>query len=357
MQGKNLVLSAMRHQAVERTPVFEYVLLPPNADRALGRTLNGYDENPDEWLTYARGIGYDRALRQYARDRVELALKLHHDMLYVCPAPVEFVPSAAVPGDEPEERLALRNERDARSLARPFPDAGYQVYGFLREAMREMGADLALFAPAYTLGIWTDVDLMMTMLIEPDTAREHFRLAADAAIRQTARYAQDGVELIGVGGDFAGNRLLISPEAYREFVVPEVRRVADRVHEAGAYAVTASDGDLRPVLDDFLIASGADAYMEIDSRAGMDLKALKARYGDRICLMGNLDCGELLSFGTPEAIREATYQCLKDGWGMGGHIFTASNAIAASVPFANYRAMSDAYHDYFGLQRVEWPRA
>jgi uroporphyrinogen decarboxylase len=354
MQGRNLVLSAMRHQAVDRTPVFEYVLLSPNADRALGRPLIGYDENPDEWLRYARETGYDRALRQYARDRVELALRLRHDMLYVCPAPIEFVPSAAVPGGEPEERLAKRNELDTKSLTRPFPDAGYQVYGFIREAMREKDADLALFAPAYTLGIWSDVDLMMTMLIDPEIAREHFRLAADVAILQVTRYARDGIELIGIGGDFAGNRLLISPEAYREFVVPEVRRVADKVHDSGAYAVTASDGDLRSVLDDFLIGSGADAYMEIDSRAGMDLKMLKDRYGDRICLMGIIDCGELLSYGSPEAIREATQKCLKDGWGMGGHIFTASNAIAASVPFENYRAMSDAYHDHFGLKRVEW---
>ena len=97
--------------------------------------------------------------------------------------------------------------------------------------------------------------------------------------------------------------------------------------------------------------------MEIDSRAGMEMKALKAEYGDRICLMGNIDCGELLSFGTPEAILEATRKCLADGWGEGGHIFTASNAIAASVPFVNYCAMSDAYHDHFSLKRVEWKDA
>ena len=53
-------------------------------------------------------------------------------------------------------------------------------------------------------------------------------------------------------------------------------------------------------------------------------------------------------------IREATFKYLLDGWAMGGHIFTASNAIAASVPYANYRTMSDAYQDYFGLKRVGW---
>ena len=256
MQGRDLVLRAMRHEDVKRTPIFEYVLLSPNAALALGRPLIGYDENPDEWLMYARDTGYERALLQYARDRVELALNLHHDMLYVCPAPIEFVSSNEVSGGEPEDRLACRNEQDEKALALSLPEAGYQVYGFIREVMREKDVDLALFAPAYTLGIWSDVDLMMTMLTDPNIAREHFRLAADTAIRQVTRYARDGIELIGIGGDFAGNRLLISPDAYREFVVPEVRRVADKVHEVGAFAVTASDGDLRPF---WTISSSAPA--------------------------------------------------------------------------------------------------
>ena len=62
-----------------------------------------------------------------------------------------------------------------------------------------------------------------------------------------------------------------------------------------------------------------DGYLEIDANAGMDLPRLKARYGDRVTFYGNLDCGEMLSFGSPESVRATTIACLEAGQGGGGH--------------------------------------
>ena len=114
--------------------------------------------------------------------------------------------------------------------------------------------------------------------------------------------------------------------------MPEVRACARRVREAGAWSVNASDGDLWPVIDDFLGGCEVDAYLEIDMSAGMDLARLKAAWGDRITFLGNMDCGRILSFASPEEIRGVTLGILDAGWGNGGHVFTASNAITASVP-------------------------
>jgi uroporphyrinogen decarboxylase len=158
-----------------------------------------------------------------------------------------------------------------------------------------------------------------------------------------------GIDMVGIGGDFAGKRLLISPDSYREFIVPEVRKCAERLREASIYSVNATDGDIWPVIDDFLVGCRVDAYLEIDMSAGMDLEALKTRFGDRILLFGNMDCGNSLSFETPEGIRKLTFEILEAGWGGGGHIFTASNAITESVPPANYLAMVNAYREYFRL--------
>ena len=86
--------------------------------------------------------------------------------------------------------------------------------------------------------------------------------------------------------------------------------------------------------------------------AGMDLARLKALYGDRVLLFGNMDCGNILSFESTEGIRKLTFEILEAGWGDGGHIFTASNAITESVPLANYLAMVNAYRDYFQLESL-----
>ena len=64
--------------------------------------------------------------------------------------------------------------------------------------------------------------------------------------------------------------------------MPQIRRQADALHELGVFVNNTSDGDLWPIIDDFLIGTHVDGYGEIDKAAGMDLKRLKQRYGDSI---------------------------------------------------------------------------
>jgi len=355
MTPRERIDTALRHRAPDRTPMFEYVLLPPLADRLLGRpSVDGRD-----WREFIERDGWEQTVRQLARDRLDLAEMLGHDMLYVVPNPPRpqdgSLAKPAAPElqpDDPVERMRLRNERAARSIAPPHDDS-LLIYRILRSEMDRRGIDLPILAPAYAHGVWTDVDLMQAMLLAPDAAHEHFALATRRTMLLVERYIELGIDQIGVGGDFAGNRPLISPDAYREFIVPEVRTLSHRIHAAGRVAVNASDGNLWSVIDDFLVGCDADGYLEIDLHAGMYLRRLKAAYGGRIAFYGNMDCGNTLSFASPEQVRRATIDCLQAGLGDGGHVFCASNAITASVPLENYLAMINAYREFFGLQRIE----
>ncbi|MFC1452654.1 uroporphyrinogen decarboxylase family protein [Verrucomicrobiota bacterium] len=354
MTSRERVEAALKHTEPDRTPVFEYVLLSPLADLFLGRR---YAADPGNWENAMRELGWERAVRQVSRDRLDLALRLGHDMIYAprCPArpaPIDTPPpTPASTPDDPVERLAARNRRSADSPA-PSSD-NFLLYRLLREEMAGRGVDLPILAGAYAHGVWTDVDLMQTMLLAPEVAREHFSLATEGVLANVEQYAKAGVDHIGVGGDFAGTRLIISPEAYAEFIVPEVRTVSRRVHELGKISVNASDGNLWPVIEDFLFGCEVDGYLEIDMHAGMDLAELKKRHGERVTFYGNLDCGNVLSFGTPEAVRAHTISCIEAGFGRGGHILCASNAITASVPLENYMAVVGAYRDMFGLPELD----
>lgn len=121
-------------------------------------------------------------------------------------------------------------------------------------------------------------------------------------------------------------------------------------------AVNASDGNLWSVIEDFLTGCEVDGYLEIDSAAGMDLRRLKAAYGQRITFYGSLDCGNLLSFASPAEVCRHTLDCLDAGKGNGGHILCASNAITSSVSLENYLAVVAAYRDVFGLPALKLPR-
>ena len=364
MTSRQRVSAAFSHTEPDRTPIFEYVLLPPVAEQVLGRPFVEYLGGMEPWLALAAEEGFARTLRGYAEGRVEIAARLGHDMICLSPNPVpgarySYDPlseigaqfSVAAEGD-PVERLICRNRRVAETMMEAPPQDSYLVYELAREEMRKRDLDLPILAPAYFHGIWTDSDLMQVMALEPEVGREHFRLATRRALAAIDDYARIGIDCIGIGGDFAGVRLLISPSAYSGFIVPEVRACARRVREAGAWSVNASDGNLWPVIDEFLGGCEVDAYLEIDMSAGMDLARLKSTWGERITFLGNMDCGRVLSFASPAEIRAVTLGILDAGGGMGGHVFTASNAITASVPFVNYLAMVNAYRERFGLRAL-----
>ena len=353
MTSRERIEAALNHREPDRTPIFEYVLLSPVADLLLGRRYGG---DPANWQDLVRELGWEAAVRRDATDRLDLALRLGHDMMYVTPNPLPAGPAGrpTPPGepapDDPVKAMERRNEKATQ--APPMSDDAVRVYVYLKEEMRKRGVDLPILAPAYVHGVWTDVDLMQTMALSPEVAHRHFELATQQAHARIEEYLALEIEQIGVGGDFAGTKLIISPQAYRTFIVPEVRVLSRRIHQAGRYAVNASDGDLWPVIEEFLFGCEVDGYLEIDMHAGMDLGRLKARYGDRMAFYGNLDCGNILSFGSVEAVRQHTVRCLEAGMGYGGHILCASNAIAASVSLENYLAVVDAYRDMFGLPKL-----
>lgn len=355
MTSRERIEAALRHREPDRTPIFEYVLLPPVAAQVLGRPYVDYAGDPDGgWPALVREVGWERAVRGYARDRIALAERLGHDMLYVVPNPPPprpLPPAAEAPaGDDPVERVHWRNEQ---ADCPPVIDQdAYLVYHCLREEMDAHDLDLPIIAPAYAHGVWTDIELMQTMVLEPEVAHRHFHLATRHTLAVIAQYLSLGIDQYGVGGDFSGTRPLISPAAYHEFIMPEVRTLSRRIHQAGGWTVNASDGDLWPVIDDFLLGCEVDGYLEIDQHAGMELPRLKERFGDRITFYGNVDCGNTLSFSTPDEICQATLDCLQAGEGNGGHIFCVSNAITASVPLANYLTMVNTYRDYVGLAHV-----
>jgi len=143
MTSRARIEAALSHREPDRTPIFEYVLCSPLAQRLLDRPYAG---DPDTWREIAREQGWYAAVRQRAVDRLELALLLGHDMMYVVPNPPladaeeEDRESGAIPADnveDPVERVRLRNER--RALKPPPSDDIFLIYAYLREEMQESG--------------------------------------------------------------------------------------------------------------------------------------------------------------------------------------------------------------------------
>jgi uroporphyrinogen decarboxylase len=78
----------------------------------------------------------------------------------------------------------------------------------------------------------------------------------------------------------------------------------------------------------------------------MDIAEIKKKYGDRLALIGNIDCGDLLCFGTPQQVREKVKWTIKAAGYNGGFILASSNSIHSSVKPENYLAMCQACREF-----------
>ncbi|MEM2931146.1 MAG: uroporphyrinogen decarboxylase family protein, partial [Thermoproteota archaeon] len=104
------------------------------------------------------------------------------------------------------------------------------------------------------------------------------------------KYAIDeGADAIQLCVDYGNkNGPWLSPPMFRRFVKPALEMHVNEFRRKGAFVVVHSDGYIMPLLAD-MVDAGINAYQGIDVIAGMDLKEVKEKYGDKICLVGNVD--------------------------------------------------------------------
>ena len=78
----------------------------------------------------------------------------------------------------------------------------------------------------------------------------------------------------------------------------------------------------------------------------MDIGEVKARYGDRLCILGNIDCTYLLPFGSPEEVEETVKETIRVAAPGGGYVISSSNSIHPGCKPENYLALVRAARKY-----------
>jgi uroporphyrinogen decarboxylase len=180
------------------------------------------------------------------------------------------------------------------------------------------------------------------MIENPELVHQLIELTLAHDIRAMQRVVQAGVDVIIFGDDYADkNSPLMSPRHFKEFILPGLKRCVDAAHQAGAYVIKHTDGNIMPILDQ-LVESSPHALHSIDPMAGVDIAEVKRLVGDRVCLIGNVDCS-MLDSGTPDEIAASTRYALQSEMPGGGYIFSTSNCIYTGMPLANYEIMLDVW--------------
>jgi len=187
--------------------------------------------------------------------------------------------------------------------------------------------------------------LLMDYVLDPELVHDLARIATDFDMAVIDMAIKMGVDVIIVSGDLAGEETtLISPEHYREYIKPYHKKIVAYAHQKDLKIVKHSDGNIWSILDDFLEV-GFDGIHPIQPQC-MDIGEVKEYLAGKACILGNIDCRNLLPFGTEEEVEQSVKETIEKVSQGGGYIITSSNSIHPACKPENYIAMVKAAHKY-----------
>jgi uroporphyrinogen decarboxylase len=293
----------------------------------------------------------------------DFAVRMGHDAVLVDPAfgktslpDGRYISEWGYVGQKTQEEHGIEVESPIKTMADferyvpPDPVAPGR-FAPITEALAKYGDRYAVIVhlndvfslPRYLMGM---ENLLMAIVAEPELVTALVELSVDLNLQMAKAIRALGAEIVYTGDDVASNTgPLMSPRHFRKLFYPGLVRVMQGYKELGLHVIKHTDGNLWPIID-MIVDSGIDCLDPIDPQAGMDLAEVKAKYGDRIALKGNVDCAQLMTFGTPEETVEATKEALRKGMPGGGFICSSSNSIHSGVKPENYLALMQTVREF-----------
>ena len=138
---------------------------------------------------------------------------------------------------------------------------------------------------------------------------------------------------------------MIGPETIDRLWLPSTRDFIARIHGKHLPAILHMDGDFSMVMDQVL-ATQPDAIHPFEVCGELDIYRAKGEIGGRVTLMGNIDLAGVLTFGSPEAVREEVRTHIERLGPGGRYICGSSHEVSESVPPENFMAMAEAIHEF-----------
>ena len=249
-----------------------------------------------------------------ADNYVEIARKYHHDAIFAQPNP-----------GSPDETIRMLEKIRERSG----DDFFLMLHGDPTFPIPN-GSDMMEFAAAF--------------VEEPDKMKQEAQRRVDQHIRAAEKFAARPELLDGFAlcSDYCFNTApFFRPGQFAEFITPYLTRIIQEYRDMGFYTIKHTDGNILPILDQ-LVQANPHALHSLDPQGGVDLREVKAQWGDRVCLIGNVNCG-LLQTGEEDEVRADVRRALRDGMPSGGYIFSTSNCAYSGLPLSRYELMHDIW--------------
>ena len=247
--------------------------------------------------------------------------------------------------------VAIKSEKDLDQYVPPDPDEEWR-YELLKKIIKRFKGERAVIAHA------TDVfNIASDSMLGPDeyykaivTNPDFVDRVQEIVLNYNLKYINNcmelGADVLSISGDWAMTKgPFVSPKHNARFLTPPLKKEVEVAHRFGKPAFKHTDGNISKIFD-LIIETGIDGIHPIDPMAGMDLGEAKEKYGKKVCIMGNVNCGPTLSWKSVEEVRQEVKECIKKAGYGGGYICMSSNSIHSGVNPENYVAMVKAIREY-----------
>jgi uroporphyrinogen decarboxylase len=195
----------------------------------------------------------------------------------------------------------------------------------------------SLYERAWTLrGM---ANLMMDFHDHPWFVHDLLGAIADYNIAQAREAMNHDIDAVYFGDDWGQQRgLQMGPRTWREFILPQLRRMYGVVRAAGRFVMIHSCGDVDEVFDD-LVDAGVNCFNPFQPEV-MDVYSLLPRYRGRLAFHGGLSTQRTLPFGTVDEVRSEVRRLLELGQD-GGLILAPAHDVEGDVPLENLLALCE----------------
>lgn len=180
-------------------------------------------------------------------------------------------------------------------------------------------------------------EAIVSVYSRPELLHDILDTMADTACRVFDALTQrTSVDMLVLGEDMAGKAgPLWGPKQVDEFIRPYYRRVWDLLRERGARLFFIdSDGNLNPILDN-LIAAGVNYISPCEPAAGMDITAIRKKYGTTLAIQGGINKYVLRE--STDAIETELERKIPPMMKQGGAMLGLDHRIPNGVSIENYK--------------------
>jgi uroporphyrinogen decarboxylase len=349
MKRKERFMAALRRETPDRVPMFDFLFQQPLYEKLLGtrpEAYNGRDavrcalalNHDGVWLPFGGFTGLQPKVLAENIYQDEWGTTFQkNDASWPIDAPIDYpikeraqlrtyrLPDPTLPGRDLEIRRAAETCNDDLALL-----GG--VSGPLVTAWMLLGYERICYALYDDPGLVTDV-----LKMSNDYYKEAARLSVAA-----------GCIGMWVSDDFGDStHELLSLPHFREYILPYLNDLVEYIDSLHVPVLLHSCGHISGYLED-LAQTKITSIHPLQRTAGMDLRVVKQQFGNRFCIIGNIDSSRTLPFGTPEDVAAEVREAIDIAAPGGGYVLASDHSLHDGIPIENILEMFRVGSEYGG---------